>query len=249
MKKPKFLEKLRAILDDPANYDVIRWINVERFVVVDAETLASMVLPRYFKHSSFSSFIRQLYAYGYHRQTNADGTVEFYLVPTDEGVPPEPLTERKKTAAQHQLEKLRKQVEELKAENQSLSDANEKLSLQLRLQSPPDLDPVMPPASSSFFLPARVTLTSSVEAPFEDFFYPADQGMMGFPSYSVTLDQSPTAAGSSGFPTLNRVPSLEDCKLKPQLPLTPASAESFLMDVDSQPLDLQSDGSFFNQSW
>ena len=37
------------------------------FVIKDAEKFQSQVIPKYFKHNKFSSFVRQLHFYGFHK--------------------------------------------------------------------------------------------------------------------------------------------------------------------------------------
>ncbi|KAJ2082503.1 Heat shock transcription factor [Coemansia sp. RSA 988] len=63
-----FLNKLYSMVDDRASDDLIRWsAGGNSFVVVRHEDFAKEVLPRFFKHSNFSSFVRQLNMYGFHK--------------------------------------------------------------------------------------------------------------------------------------------------------------------------------------
>jgi len=239
------MEQLRAILDDPANYDLIRWINVDRFAVVDPDGFANTVVPRYFKHASFASFSRQLYAYGFHKQTLSNGTVEFYRA-TGQGEDSENI-ERKKTTAQTQVDKLKQQIDELKNENQNLQEANHKLMLQLNLQGGlgvfDDNSSITSGVTAeqnypSFTLPALNTppslpsLTSQVQGPFEDFF--TDDTL---PTLNSVNYESPFMMGP--FPTLTRVPSLEEGKVKVEM-----SSDSFGMDVDTPANEMLMDNYF-----
>ncbi|KAJ2713045.1 Heat shock transcription factor, partial [Coemansia spiralis] len=63
-----FLNKLYNIVDDNASNDLIRWsAEGNSFVVVRHEDFAKEVLPHFFKHNNFSSFVRQLNMYGFHK--------------------------------------------------------------------------------------------------------------------------------------------------------------------------------------
>ncbi|KAJ2557004.1 Heat shock transcription factor [Coemansia sp. RSA 1933] len=63
-----FLNKLYSMVDDSASDDLIRWSeDGNSFVVTRHEEFAKDVLPRFFKHSNLSSFVRQLNMYGFHK--------------------------------------------------------------------------------------------------------------------------------------------------------------------------------------
>lgn len=56
------------MVDDPSSDDLIRWADDgTSFIVLRQEEFAKRVLPRFFKHSNFSSFVRQLNMYGFHK--------------------------------------------------------------------------------------------------------------------------------------------------------------------------------------
>lgn len=53
---------------DPSSDDMIRWSDDGlSFIVTRHQDLANQVLPRFFKHGNFSSFVRQLNMYGFHK--------------------------------------------------------------------------------------------------------------------------------------------------------------------------------------
>jgi FtsZ-binding cell division protein ZapB len=56
------------MVDDSSTDDLIRWApDGLSFFVLHHEEFAKRVLPRFFKHSNFSSFVRQLNMYGFHK--------------------------------------------------------------------------------------------------------------------------------------------------------------------------------------
>ncbi|PCH37908.1 hypothetical protein WOLCODRAFT_161146 [Wolfiporia cocos MD-104 SS10] len=65
---PPFLQKLYEIVNDPRNDELIRWSESgDSFYVLNHERFAREVLGRWFKHQKFTSFVRQLNMYGFHK--------------------------------------------------------------------------------------------------------------------------------------------------------------------------------------
>ncbi|NP_001335364.1 Heat stress transcription factor A-2a [Zea mays] len=63
-----FLTKTYDVVDDPNTDTIVSWgFAGTSFVVWDANAFALVILPRYFKHSNFSSFVRQLNTYGFRK--------------------------------------------------------------------------------------------------------------------------------------------------------------------------------------
>ncbi|GAA5900096.1 uncharacterized protein JCM6883_006089 [Sporobolomyces salmoneus] len=65
---PAFLNKLYTMVSDPTTDDLIRWsVDGDSFLVPSADKFGKELLPRFFKHSNFGSFVRQLNMYGFHK--------------------------------------------------------------------------------------------------------------------------------------------------------------------------------------
>jgi len=67
-----FLSKTYAVVSDPATASTVSWApDGNSFVVWQPAEFARDVLPQYFKHNNFSSFVRQLNVYGF-RKVHSD---------------------------------------------------------------------------------------------------------------------------------------------------------------------------------
>ncbi|XP_022946498.1 heat stress transcription factor A-2-like [Cucurbita moschata] len=63
-----FLKKTYEMVEDPETDPVVSWSEGRNsFIVWDSHKLSITLLPKYFKHSNFSSFIRQLNTYGFRK--------------------------------------------------------------------------------------------------------------------------------------------------------------------------------------
>ena len=66
-----FLEKLYNILKNKKNNNIIKWNeDGTKIIILDSIKFSNTILPKYFKHDNYSSFIRQLNIYGFRKITN-----------------------------------------------------------------------------------------------------------------------------------------------------------------------------------
>ncbi|KAI9295520.1 winged helix DNA-binding domain-containing protein, partial [Neoconidiobolus thromboides FSU 785] len=69
---PTFVEKLYTILQNSSNHNLICWSDDGKsFGVKDLSQFCSKVLPNYFKHGNWQSFVRQLNMYGFTKLSDA----------------------------------------------------------------------------------------------------------------------------------------------------------------------------------
>ncbi|KAN0064514.1 Flocculation suppression protein [Thecaphora frezii] len=78
--QPSFVSKLYSMLEDPSIEDMITWgPSGTVFSVANPAEFSRLVLPNWFKHSNWQSFVRQLNMYGFHKVNHS-----YQGNPTDE---------------------------------------------------------------------------------------------------------------------------------------------------------------------
>ncbi|NXH14644.1 HSF2 protein, partial [Bucco capensis] len=73
---PAFLSKLWALVSEAPHNQLITWSqNGQSFMVLDEQTFAKEILPKYFKHNNMASFVRQLNMYGFRKVVHLDSGI------------------------------------------------------------------------------------------------------------------------------------------------------------------------------
>ncbi|KAK7247210.1 hypothetical protein RIF29_42087 [Crotalaria pallida] len=124
---PPFLAKTYEMVDDRSSDSIVSWsANNKSFVVWNPPEFARDLLPKFFKHNNFSSFIRQLNTYGFRKIDP-----EQWEFANDDFVRGQPQLmkniHRRKPVHSHSLQNLQSQVPLMESERQSLKDEIEKL--------------------------------------------------------------------------------------------------------------------------
>lgn len=80
-KSDNFLLKLYEILNNKGNSKIIHWSQDGSFIVINnIHTLSQKVLPIYFNHQNYSSFVRQLNMYNFHKiRTNQNNNEQYFI--------------------------------------------------------------------------------------------------------------------------------------------------------------------------
>ena len=74
--------KLYDMVDDSNTNTIISWLDDgQGFVISNVIEFCEIVLPKYFKHNNFSSFIRQLNMYDFYKKNRSTGNQNIFRHP------------------------------------------------------------------------------------------------------------------------------------------------------------------------
>ncbi|KAM7505858.1 hypothetical protein LguiB_004762 [Lonicera macranthoides] len=151
-----FLAKTYEMVDDSSTNSIVSWSQNNRsFIVWDPPEFARLLLPKFFKHNNFSSFIRQLNTYGFrkvdpeqwefanddfirgqpHRLKNIHRRkpVHSHSIQNHQGQgASSPLTESERQGYKDDIEKLKFEKESVLLEFQKHKQEQEGIELQLQ---------------------------------------------------------------------------------------------------------------------
>lgn len=220
MKKGSFVSKVLQILNEPSWTHLVHWRpDGQSFVVINPEEFSKNILPRYFKHSKFSSFIRQLHLYGFRKSSNIHSMAVEFTNPnfirgredllvnvkrrapkpnapsmTTTNIIPQPTVGIDNSV----VESLRSQLDDLKEQNRALSEDNHNLRLKV----------------DAFYNQNGNQQSNTILDEFFEAGYQFDDSALELPPLvSPTFSSSPEQDVRFDFPQLTRHPSFDKIEM------------------------------------
>lgn len=128
-KRKSFLLKLYEILNDITYKDIIYWNTKGNGIIIsNINSLCNIVLPKFYKHHNYSSFVRQLNLYGFHKSIG--------IIKEGEGFEHEKFN---KNITKEQIEKIIKQKKRIKFLTYYLGNNNNKKN---NIEEPVNIDDI-----------------------------------------------------------------------------------------------------------
>ena len=124
-KSESFLSKLYDILNDITYNEIIHWdTDGKRIIITDVINLCNIILPKFYKHHNYSSFVRQLNMYGFHKSKG--------IIKSGEGYEHEKLTKNSTkeeiTLMTRQNKKMKNLIDYIKSNQKEDSNWNDILT-------------------------------------------------------------------------------------------------------------------------
>jgi len=124
-KSESFLSKLYDILNDITYNEIIHWdTDGKRIIITDVINLCNTILPKFYKHHNYSSFVRQLNMYGFHKSKG--------IIKSGEGYEHEKLTKNSTkeeiTLMTRQNKKMKNLIDYIKSNQKEDSNWNDILT-------------------------------------------------------------------------------------------------------------------------
>lgn len=138
----RFIRSLHTMINDTANHHLIRFSDDGKSVEIHNEQdFTAELLPKYYKHSSMSSFIRQLNNYGFRTtQTNLDRRIltvyshSLFVRGNDHLIGL--MTRNKSPTCKKRLNNSNEQIKYMALEIGNLKDENKRLRMAIEKYDP-----------------------------------------------------------------------------------------------------------------
>ena len=124
-KSESFLIKLHDILNNNSYNKIIHWdTDGKRVIISDVVNLCNLVLPKFYKHHNYSSFVRQLNLYGFHKSKGITKCGDSYELETFHSK----ATKEEISQIEKPNKKMKNLVEYIKSNQKEESTDNDLLS-------------------------------------------------------------------------------------------------------------------------
>lgn len=131
--RPKnFIVRTFEMISNTTHSDIVSWTNAGySFAIYSTNLFASKILPKHFRHKNFSSFVRQLNMYNFHKQRDT-GDIQVYTHPNFIQGHPEKLKDVRRKVPNKDLDSIENKYSNVCAKvvrlQQTISELERKFS-------------------------------------------------------------------------------------------------------------------------